>query len=90
MSELWDLNALPECLHIKVTPKAKSERITKDQAEDGSAIYKVYLTVVPEDGKANKALIALLAKELKIAKSRIVITHGLTCREKTIKILPPL
>ena len=43
--------------------------------------------MVPEDGKANKALIALLAKRLKIAKSAISIVSGETARKKILRIV---
>jgi uncharacterized protein len=86
MFDLFDYPNPPDVLRVKVTPKAKSERIKKEIAADGSVIYKVYVTALPEDGKANEAVIKLLAKTLGIAKSALSITHGLTSREKTIKI----
>ena len=76
----------PNLLHIKVTPNAKSERIKKEVGEDGSVIYKIYITATPEDGKANAAVIKLLAKTMGIAKSKLAIMHGHKTREKTIKI----
>lgn len=47
---------------------------------------KVWLTAAPEKGKANKALIDMLAKDLKIAKSKIEIKYGKTAKVKTIVI----
>ena len=44
------------------------------------------VTAVPEDGKANKAVIALLAKRLKLPKSAIDIASGATDRRKTLLI----
>lgn len=73
-------------LHVKVTPKARSERIKKETGTDGAVLYKIYVTAAPEDGKANEAVIKLLAKALGVAKSSLTITHGHTSREKTIKI----
>ena len=78
--------ALPTTLRVRVTPKAKAARMSQEIAEDGSLYYKVYVTVVPEDGKANKAVIALLAKTLRLPKSALTITHGLTSRDKLIQI----
>lgn len=76
----------PTILRVRVTPKAKAARIIEDIAEDGSPYYRVYVTVVPEDGKANKAVIELLAKTLRVPKSALTITHGLTSRDKLIQI----
>jgi uncharacterized protein YggU (UPF0235/DUF167 family) len=42
----------------------------------------------PEDGKANAALIALLAKTLGVPKSAIRIASGETARMKAIVIEP--
>lgn len=75
-----------ESLHVRVTPKAKSARVKKEVSEDGEVYYKVYVTVVAENGKANKAVIELLADELGLPKSALTIIRGLTSREKIIKI----
>lgn len=84
--DLFDCQNPPTLLRVKVTPKASAERIKKEVAADGSALYKVYVTAAPEDGKANEAVIKLLAKALGVAKSSLTITHGLTSREKTIRV----
>lgn len=86
MLDLFDYQNPPDILRVKVTPKAGSERIKKETAADGSILYKIYVTAAPEDGKANESVIKLLAKALGIAKSSLTITHGLTSREKTIKV----
>lgn len=86
MRELFDPEDLPQTLRVKVTPKAKLETIKKEKAADGSDLYKIYVTAAPENGKANDAVIKLLAKALGVAKSSLTITHGHTSREKTIKI----
>lgn len=39
------------------------------------------------DGKANKAVIALLADYFEVSKSQVKITGGLTSRNKIIEIL---
>lgn len=78
--------AAPTLLRVRVTPKAKAARISQETAEDGTLYYRVYVTVVPEDGKANKAVIELLAKALRLPKSALTITHGLTSRDKLIQI----
>lgn len=86
MLDLFDENNQPTNLHVKVTPKAKSERIKKEIAPDGTVLYKVYVTAVAEDGKANEAVIKLLADALDVPKSSLVITRGFTSRNKTIQI----
>ncbi|MDR3438705.1 DUF167 family protein [Telmatospirillum sp.] len=74
-------------LAVKLTPKASRNRIEGVAVEaDGGGILKVSVTAVPEDGKANKALIDLLAKSWKIAKRSISIVAGATDRRKVLFI----
>jgi hypothetical protein len=70
-------------LNIKVTPKSSSNRIGK---LDTSNRLKVYVTAVPENGKANEAVIALLAKHWGLSKSQIRIIRGATDSHKLIEI----
>lgn len=86
MFDLFDYQSQPLVLHVRVTPKAKVERIKKEIRVDGTVFYKVYVHAPPEDGKANEAVIKLLSQVLGLSKSSITITHGHTNREKTIKI----
>ncbi|MCP4315041.1 MAG: DUF167 domain-containing protein [Hyphomicrobiales bacterium] len=72
-------------LFVKLTPGSGRDDI--DGVEEG-ADERVYLKArvraVPDKGKANKALIALLAKRCGIPKSRIKIKSGETNRLKTL------
>jgi len=67
---------------VRVTPKASRNRIT---VGEGGAI-RVYVTVVPEGGKANAAVQKLLAKALGVAKSDLVLIRGATARDKVFRI----
>lgn len=77
---------------VKLTPGAKKNEILGWE-EDllGERTLKVHVTAIPEKGKANKALIALLSKEWKIPKTSIRIIRGETSRVKILEIehLPP-
>ena len=55
-------------------------------AADGKSHLKARVRAMPEDGKANAALIALLAKELGVTKSARAITSGEKARLKTIAV----
>jgi len=82
----FDKDDLPQILRVRVTPKAKSERIKTDYDSDGTPYYRIYVTSAPENGKANQAVINLLSRTLKIPKSSLIITHGHTNRDKLIRI----
>ena len=74
-------------LAVKVTPNASADRVrgvVSDPA--GLAVLQVSVTVVPEDGKANAAVIAMLAKRWKLAKSAFEVIRGATDRRKILEI----
>jgi uncharacterized protein YggU (UPF0235/DUF167 family) len=72
-----EVSPMPRTIHIKLTPKASSDRVGDvRENEDGQAVMQVYVTAVPEDGKANEAMIRLLAKHYKVAPSRVTILRG--------------
>ena len=77
-------------VRLKVTPKAKREQIGGLLEEpDGGKALKVSVTAAPEDGKANAAVIALLAREWGVAKSAISVVAGATDRRKLVEIRGP-
>lgn len=74
-------------LNLRVTPKARRTRIEDvvDEADGGTAL-KLAVTAAPEAGKANAAVIALLAKEWRLPKSAFTVTRGVGNRRKTVAI----
>ena len=77
-------------LNIRVTPNAGPDRIEGlETRSDGTAVLRIRLSAVPEKGKANAALIALLAKSLNVSKSSIRIAIGETGRLKVVEITGP-
>lgn len=74
-------------LHIRLTPKGGRDAIEGVEAlSDGKSVLKVRVRSVPEDGKANKALIKLIAEWLHWSTSSIEIVSGATARIKILKI----
>jgi uncharacterized protein YggU (UPF0235/DUF167 family) len=70
---------------VRLTPKAAKNRIGDIGARaDGKESLRVAVTAPPESGKANAALMALLAKEWKMAKSGITIKTGARGRDKIV------
>ena len=70
-------------LQVRVTSKASVNRVRIEERPEGPLV-RVDVTVAPEDGKANKQVIKLLAKELRMPKSALTIKHGFTNRDKII------
>ena len=54
---------------------------------DGVQSLKVNVTTVPEDGKANAAMINLLADYFDLPKSAFTIIRGHTTRSKVVRVV---
>ena len=67
---------------IRVSPKSKRDAV---EARDDGTI-RVRVTAAPERGKANAAVVRLLAERLGVAKSDVTITRGLSSRRKTVRV----
>ncbi|MGY5779888.1 DUF167 domain-containing protein [Rhizobium sp. LEGMi135b] len=87
MSKAWQ--AFPDHLRLSVrlTPSGGRDAIDGLEAgSDGECHLKARVSVAPEKGKANKALIALLSKSLGIPKSTLTLISGDTARKKILRI----
>lgn len=74
-------------LHIKLTPKASSNRIGDVRKDaQGNDVLSVYVTAPPDKNKANEALIELLADHYGVAPSRLTLVRGHTARNKLVSI----
>jgi uncharacterized protein (TIGR00251 family) len=72
---------------VRLTPKGGRDHIEgwwTDSA--GQTALKARVAAPPEDGKANTALIDLLARALDVRKADVRIASGTTSRLKTIEI----
>ena len=73
---------------VRLTPKGGRDAVDGwSRGADGEDHLKARVSAPPQDGKANAALIMLLAKVLDVPKSTIHIVAGETARLKTIAIL---
>ena len=68
-------------IEIQVQPKASRNRIV---TQDGKV--KVYVTAAPERGRANKAVVEALARNLEIPKRAVSIISGERSRTKLLAI----
>lgn len=72
---------------VRLTPKASRNAVQGIAEEaDGGQVLKIAVTAVPEDGKANAALIKLLSKAWKVPKTSISVVAGATDRRKTLLV----
>ena len=70
-------------LAVRVTPGARGEAL---EVSGGKLIAKV--RAKPEGGKANDAVISLVANAVGLAPSRITLLRGATSREKLFRLEP--
>ena len=74
-------------LAVRLTPNGGRDCVDGlETGADGGLLLKARVTAVPEDGKANKALVRLLADVLRVPKSSITIVTGQTARNKSLRI----
>ena len=66
-------------LSVKVKPRAKEDRVEVNKDE-----IRIFVKEPPEKGKANKAVIKLLAKHFKVPQASIKIISGKTSRNKIV------
>lgn len=69
-------------ISVRVIPNAGRDEIVGWQ--DG--VLKIKLQAVPEDGRANKALCTLLARELGCHKRDVRIVSGEKSRNKVVEV----
>jgi uncharacterized protein len=67
---------------VRVIPRASRDEVVS-RGDDG---WKVKLRAVPEGGRANQALIALMAAELGVANHALRMASGATARTKVIEV----
>lgn len=74
-------------LAVRTTPKASSDHIigVMDDGHGGCAL-KVAVTAAPENGRANAAVVRLLARELGMKPREFAIVQGETKRTKVVAL----
>ena len=74
-------------LAIRLTPKASRERIIGIAADaTGTLALKVAVTAPPEGGKANDALLRLLARQFRLRLSDLRLVQGASDRRKLVHV----
>lgn len=83
----WRIEGADVVVHVRLTPRAAKEGIgTLWRDENNVAWLGVQVRAVPEKGRANRALIEIMAARLGIAASCIRLEAGDTSRLKRVRI----
>ena len=74
-------------LALRLTPRASKDALEGlDQLSDGRIVLKARVRAVPENGKANEAILKLIAKSLELPRQTVRLESGATSRIKTLRI----
>ncbi|MBE0430872.1 MAG: DUF167 domain-containing protein [Dehalococcoidia bacterium] len=68
-------------VRIRVRPNSRTEEVTREG--DG---FMVNVKEPPHEGRANRAVIKLLAGHFGVPQSRVTILSGLRSRDKVVEI----
>jgi uncharacterized protein (TIGR00251 family) len=68
-------------IQVKVKPNSRTEEVSREGDD-----FVVKVREPPREGKANQAVIRLLAEHLGVPKSRVRILSGFSCKNKVIEI----
>ncbi|QQP89254.1 DUF167 domain-containing protein [Skermanella sp. TT6] len=76
---------------VRLTPRASRNAVVGIGTGTGpagreQAVLKVMVTAVPDSGRANEALVRLLAKQWKVPGSAITLVAGATDRNKILHV----
>lgn len=80
--------AVPDGLVItaRISPKASRDAVVGVMPTPDGEALKISVTAPPDKGKANAAVVALLAKAFGVAKSSVTVLAGDTDRRKVLRV----
>lgn len=77
----------PHRLTVRVTPRGGRDAVDGWAADEtGRPVLKVRVSAAASEGAANAAVVALIAKALKLPKSAVRIAAGETARVKRLEV----
>ncbi|MDB5674479.1 MAG: hypothetical protein JWM65_1461 [Sphingomonas bacterium] len=85
---IWALADAEGRLAIRATPNARTDAVTLP-AEGAPPVLAIRTTATPEDGRANEAMLMLLAAALGRPRSALSLLRGATARDKLVRIEQP-
>jgi len=73
---------------VRLTPRARDDRIVGVEIDaHGRRVLKVAVSEPPVDGKANAALIALIAACFEVPRSAVTLVSGASARLKRVALV---
>ena len=83
----WSIEPDGVSLAVRLTPKGGRDAIDGiETLSDGRTVLKARVRAAPSEGEANDALLALLAKALRVPARDVALAGGAASRIKRVKI----
>jgi uncharacterized protein (TIGR00251 family) len=83
----WRYSAGGISIALRVTPRGGRDDIDGiETLADGRSVVKVRVRAVADGGEANRAVMELLAKALRVPKARVRLLSGATSRLKQVAV----
>ena len=87
MADPWRYSTQGISVALRVTPRGGRDGIDGiEQLSDGRSVLKVRVRAIADGGEANRAVLALLAKSLRVPKASVRLLSGATSRLKQIAV----
>lgn len=86
MTQYWRIQPDGVSVTVKVQPKSRRPGIQGRAAGANGPCLRIGVSEAPEDGRANRAVCAVLAKALSVPNSAVAVTLGQTSRDKTLHV----
>jgi len=84
--QVWQLGCGGITLKVRLTPKSSRDEISGVEDFGGDSVLKVRVRAVPDKGKANAALVKLVAKWLRVPVSSVNLVSGGKSRLKSVAV----
>ena len=74
-------------VRVRLSPGARQNGVIGVKPDENNVPWLTStVTAVPENGRANRALLRMLARQWRVARSSIVIVSGQTARQKVLLV----
>jgi uncharacterized protein YggU (UPF0235/DUF167 family) len=83
----WRISTKGVSIALRVTPRGGRDGIDGiERLSDGRSVLKVRVRAIADGGEANRAVLALLAKSLRVPKASVSLLSEATSRLKQIAV----
>lgn len=86
MTGFWRILPDGVSVTVKVQPKSRRPGIQGQALSAHGPCLRIGVNEAPEDGKANRAVCAMMADTLHLSAASVTVTLGQTSRDKTLHI----